>query len=200
MVSHTKRERIGRFSQFMDAQPSLLADVLIRLHIRDTLGLPNESIVFDTNAHGKPFLRDHSAFQYNLSHSGGYVACVIGGTPVGIDIETVRPMNLEIIDRFFTKDERQYIQNRPVEKKIIAFFEIWTKKEAYVKYRGTGLSLPFSSFQVLEPQDAIVFHCVFQEEAFVCHVCSGTQSVLNTTIYLTIDTLIEMYERHIPRL
>jgi 4'-phosphopantetheinyl transferase len=65
-----------------------------------------------------------------------------------VDIERVHPANLKIAKRFFTKNERDYIEKSENPNKT--FYEIWTKKEACIKHNGKGLSVPLNSFDVME--------------------------------------------------
>lgn len=98
-------------------------------------------------AHGKPEL-PNVALEYNVSHSGILWVCIVGEEPVGIDIQEVRPADYEkIADRFFTKDELHYVELWGED----GFFDIWVRKEAYVKYLGAGFAGEgFSGFSVLD--------------------------------------------------
>jgi 4'-phosphopantetheinyl transferase len=67
---------------------------------------------------------------------------------IGVDIEKLRTAGLDIANEFFTMRECRYIASSEDQNK--AFFEIWTKKEAYIKHQGKGLSISFTSFDVLD--------------------------------------------------
>lgn len=89
---------------------------------------------------GKPFLDGENAPDFNLSHSGGAVACILGRGRVGIDVqEESEALDVErLAARFFEEGERARLQNASRE----SFFELWTKKEALGKCLGEGLA-PF---------------------------------------------------------
>lgn len=100
------------------------------------------------NKYGKPYLRDFPNIHYNISHTKGAIVCAVSDNPVGVDIERVRPYKKQIIEYFFTQNEREYIF-KDMENQDKRFTEIWTKKEAYVKWAGTGIEIPFNKFDVL---------------------------------------------------
>lgn len=104
-----------------------------------------------SNEFGKPLLPEDLGVSFNLSNSEGRIALALGrGTEVGIDIERVRGGCdwLEIARRWFTARELAHISAAPAGGRDRAFFEVWTRKEAYVKAVGKGLSVPLDSFEV----------------------------------------------------
>jgi 4'-phosphopantetheinyl transferase len=110
------------------------------------------SIRFVTNAHGKPRLDDRgTALEFNLSHCDALAAVVVSNeAPVGVDVEDVRDLpDLEDVARhFFAPSEAVSILSLPVDARAKAFFRCWTRKEAFVKGCGQGLSIPIHSFDV----------------------------------------------------
>ncbi len=97
---------------------------------RKQLGLPeNPEIIKDS----KPYLRGFPDFHFNISNSGDFVAVAFADTPIGIDIEVHRDVNLKISERYFTADEKNYVKDN------ISFFYVWTRKEALLKQIGVGL-------------------------------------------------------------
>lgn len=122
------------------------------------LGLPPERVEFAYGPRGKPFLSAALAArgpQFNLSNSDE--RALVGftrGLEVGVDLEYRKPMPdcEEIGERFFSESERQVLRRLPRERKEEAFFNCWTRKEAYLKAVGEGLAAPLDSFDVtLEP-------------------------------------------------
>lgn len=105
---------------------------------------------------GKPFFADlplHDGkpltpVHFSVSHSGDWWGCLMADERVGFDLEVCREqVNYEkIAKRFFTKEEHDWISSIGQE----AFFEVWVRKEAFVKYLGTGLGEGLSSFTVIE--------------------------------------------------
>ncbi len=106
------------------------------------------SIRFEHNENGKPFLPG-SELQFNLSHSRDrLLIAVTAGRDVGIDIEYRRPnVNMNAIaERWFSKEEQEFFQG--LEQPEIGFFDIWAKKEAFVKALGSSIFHGLSSFTV----------------------------------------------------
>ena len=88
---------------------------------------------------------------FNVSHSGGIaLLAFVRGREIGIDVEQVRSdFDLEAIARrFFSAHEQDQLFALAAETRIEAFFRCWTRKEAYIKATGDGLSLPLSQFDV----------------------------------------------------
>jgi 4'-phosphopantetheinyl transferase len=105
------------------------------------------------NDYGKPSIAaEHVAargIEFNLSHTDGLV--VMGVTrdrSIGVDVENVRAceVGIEIAERFFAPEEILALRALPEEKQKHRFFEYWTLKEAYIKARGMGLSIPLERF------------------------------------------------------
>ena len=92
----------------------------------------------ECNEHGKPFLVNHPNVHFNLSHCKNGIAVVVDLSPVGIDIESFRRGNLALIRKTMNPAEAEWI--RSFADPIEAFTQYWTKKEAVVKLRGTGLT------------------------------------------------------------
>jgi len=171
LVSPEKQERIKKFHFFRDARNCLLGDVLSRVEISRATGLSNEQLEFSVNCFGKPFLVSSPNVNFNISHAGDYVACVVADKPVGIDIEVMKPIELKIAERFFTSDEFAYIM---AGDKTLRFYEIWTKKESYIKWEGKGLHKPLTSFSVFDDceYNPMFYRKVFQNNIVICHACS----------------------------
>ncbi|MDE6313171.1 MAG: 4'-phosphopantetheinyl transferase superfamily protein [Lachnospiraceae bacterium] len=95
--------------------------------------------------HGKPYFVEKSQqgeeysseIQFNLSHSGSYVVCIVGDSPMGIDLEKLRPYNEKVAKKILHQREWAVLEtSRQKERDFIRF---WTLKEAYGKYTGKGL-------------------------------------------------------------
>lgn len=150
LVSEEKREKINKFHFYADKQRTLLGEMLVRYGVKNCFSLNHTELIFDKGEYGKPFLKSHPEIQYNISHAGDYVVCAIGRQiPLGIDVEVMKPIDSGIAKRFFTPAENEYINLKPTELQIEAFYSVWTKKESYIKMSGKGLSIPLNSFDRL---------------------------------------------------
>ena len=107
-------------------------------------------LTFSNNQYGKPALNNHK-LEFNLSHSSDFsLVAITRDRKVGVDVECIR-MNMEhesIANRFFSANEVSELMALPADLRIVGFFNCWTRKEAYIKAQGMGLSLPLESFDV----------------------------------------------------
>ena len=154
-VPAERQEKIARCGKQEDRRRSLGAGLLLEYGLR-SLGcslLPlvpgTETVHLVCGTHGKPELSGGAGVHFNLSHAGDYAAAVFDEGEVGIDVEQVRRVNVNVMQRQFTAAENAYLRSKPD-----AFLRLWTRKESYCKAVGEGLHLPLSSFDVLEDQVA----------------------------------------------
>jgi len=113
------------------------------------LGSERNEFVIEKNRYGKPCLKNFPDLHFNISHTKGAIVCAVSNNPVGVDIEKIKPFNRSIAEKFFTRKEQEYLFSKDAGMDI-RFCEIWTKKEAYVKCLGIGMTLPFDSFDILD--------------------------------------------------
>jgi len=97
--------------------------------------------------YGKPFFPERPDCQFSLSHSGAFSLCALSDRPVGVDIEVVRPRKENLPQYALT--EKEYTAWNKMGATWDAFYELWTKKEAWGKY--TGLGLPDALQQDIPP-------------------------------------------------
>jgi 4'-phosphopantetheinyl transferase len=101
------------------------------------------TIHYEYNAYGKPSV-PNASIHFNLSHSGSLACLAVSMNPVGVDIERMIPLDnyLALADHFLSTQERHLFQTLPPEAHQLAFYRAWTRKEAYIKGIGMGLSYP----------------------------------------------------------
>ena len=123
-------------------------------------------------------------FQINKNNSGSKIVCAIDTKEVGIDVEKIEDIDLEIGKRFFAMDEYQLIQSQKKDEKLKFFFKIWTLKEAYVKAEGKGLSIPLDSFSFeynqghFSVRDNALYHCFqYDLEGYIMSICSQAKKI-----------------------
>lgn len=161
-VAKEKYCRIKRYYFYIDAQRALLGDILTRYAICKEFNLSNYQLSFAMNDFGKPYLLGFPSIEYNISHAGQFVVCVINDNgPVGIDVEMVKNSNLELAKQFYTESEYRYLVSQLPEIQPEYFCQLWTMKESYIKMIGKGLSIPLDSFNVLDR--ASVGNAYFQQ-------------------------------------
>lgn len=149
-----EQARAERFYFQTDREHFIVARGVLRAILGFYLNRAPECLSFCYSSHGKPALAWESggdAVRFNMSHSHGVALyAVTRGREVGIDLEYIR-LNLEVdqvAERFFSRREVAMLRALPTEAQRHAFFLCWTRKEAYIKARGEGLSLPLDQFDV----------------------------------------------------
>ncbi len=153
-LARDEQARAERFYFHRDRGRYIAARGVLRAILGRYLNKAPESLSFCYSSHGKPALVPESggdAIRFNISHSDGVALyAVTRGPEVGIDLELIR-CGLEIEEiagRFFSRLEIDTLRALPAHLRRCAFFLCWTRKEAYIKARGEGLSLPLDQFDV----------------------------------------------------
>ena len=141
LLASDEKERALRFHFERDRHRWIRGRAWVRRQLGDTLGLAPAEILITAEPGGRLCLPGYPNFDFNLSHTGGWIAlgiCQEGR--IGVDLETVDPAfpALEIATEFFLPEERDWIAGGGVER----FFHLWTAKEALMKATGRGMSLP----------------------------------------------------------
>ena len=152
MLSRDERDRAARFQSADLRSRWTVARAAVRSILASYAGSEPQSLLFRLGMYGKPELDGASRnISFNLSRTRGLALLAITDTRcVGIDAETVHAdIDIEAISRrCFTRDEADQISLLTSDAQVTAFFACWTRKEAFVKATGMGLSLPLNSFRV----------------------------------------------------
>ncbi|MBO1685685.1 MULTISPECIES: 4'-phosphopantetheinyl transferase family protein [Clostridium] len=206
IIDLEKRIKIKKFINKKDKIRTIIGEILIRTIIIKELSIGNERIKFRKNLYDKPYLKDHTEFNFNISHSGDYVVCVIDSKPVGIDIEEIKHIDYKEISKcFFTVREFDYIINQNLNIQLSKFYTIWTLKESYIKCCGQGLSISLNSFSLdidrYENAKVIInnepkehsFRIFDIEPGYKMAVCSLNKEIPNNIININQHNLIKNY-------
>jgi 4'-phosphopantetheinyl transferase len=150
-LSADEREWAGRFYFERDRQFYIVGRGLLRWLNGRYLHKPPADIQFTYGEHGKPALAGEQALQFNVSHGQGKL--LIGfarGAALGVDIEQIRLLDNadKLARRFFSEAENEAYVSVPPSQKGEAFYNCWTRKEAFIKAVGEGLSYPLRRFDV----------------------------------------------------
>jgi 4'-phosphopantetheinyl transferase len=153
-LSPEELERASRFHFPRDRQRFAASRSLLRILLAGYLATDPAAVSFSYSEKGKPSLGPTHAgsnLKFNISHSGGVTLLAFTrDREIGVDVEQVRrDSDLKAIARrFFSPKEQAQLADLPAEKSVDAFFRCWTRKEAYIKATGDGLSLPLDQFDV----------------------------------------------------
>lgn len=169
ILSNDESAASERFRFNKDRNRSIVSRAVLRLILGRYLNSAPKSVHLQYSKHGKPLSATH--FSFNVSHSGCFVVYAFTlNRLIGIDIECIRRdlADFQIVERYFSSDEIETFQAVPSKDKTQTFFNCWTRKEAFIKAVGEGLSYPLKDFDVtLKPNDfpRVLSVCGDQKEA-----------------------------------
>jgi len=176
----------------------------VRKVLIEEINLRNEEIQFSINAYGKPYCDFLDDFHFNVSHSESWVVCAVDCYPVGIDIEKISTIDLDISKNFFSGKEHEdlLLSNDPFEY----FFTLWSLKESYIKFIGKGLSHPLNGFSIKMSKDSrinieidnkilenIYFKQYSIDKGYKMAVCSSHSDMPEYPIIYTVDDLVDSF-------
>jgi 4'-phosphopantetheinyl transferase len=149
-----ERQRAERYVFQKDRTHFVVARGLLRVLLGRYLRQDPRHLHFTYGPHGKPALATdtgRASMHFNVSHSHGLALYAITrGREVGVDVERIRPavVQEQIAEHFFSPREVIVLRALPPPLQAPAFFACWTRKEAYIKAKGDGLTLPLDQFEV----------------------------------------------------
>jgi 4'-phosphopantetheinyl transferase len=160
LLAPDEQTRAARFHFAKDRDHFTASRGLLRTMLGRYLRIDPRLVQFSYGSHGKPTLGGPHAsapLRFNVSHTKGMALFAFTRTrELGVDLEQIRPIDEaeQIAERFFSAQENSVFRRLDRSVLEVAFFNCWTRKEAYIKARGEGLSLPLDQFDVtLAPGD-----------------------------------------------
>ncbi|MBE5929222.1 MAG: 4'-phosphopantetheinyl transferase superfamily protein [Lachnospiraceae bacterium] len=158
IISFERKEFIKKLRFDKDKIRSILAEVILRYALWDNYGLTSEEILIEKTEYEKPYLKKYPNIHFNLSHSGEWVVCCVGDVSLGIDVEKMEDIDLDIMNDIFAKDEINYVMSHSDKGRLRMFYNIWTLKESYTKNTGEGLNASLKDIIFkLENEDISLF-------------------------------------------
>ena len=156
LLSEDEKKRASKFKFYKDKRCYVVTRGCLRLLSASYLEKNARDIVFVYEKYGKPRYKHKTILNFNVSHSGDIA--VIGFVyehAIGIDIEKIKNDfdTFEIASNFFSKKEIAALREIPESQKYKAFYRCWTRKEAFIKAKGIGLSFPLDKFSVTLDSD-----------------------------------------------
>lgn len=171
-VPDNRKEKILKYHFPQDRLLSLYAALLTRMVLSKRTKIPADRLVIACDANGKPYLANPDHFHFNLSHTRSCIfLCISDDQPVGADIEKLNSPPFEIMRTAFHPDEISYIATANKADQVQSFYEIWTKKEAYLKKTGTGF---IGDPSLINTQKLPTEYCTCQISDYICTICGDT--------------------------
>lgn len=194
-VSTKRQETISRYRFPIDQKLSLYAELLALRGISNALSVPFSRITILHEKMQKPKLASPYEIDFNFSHTHKAILCGIATCgKIGVDIEPIKVPPLNVMKHVFHPAEIAYVESAAGEKKETRFFEIWTRKEAYTKYLGTGLSIELTCINTLDAD--FNCHCrTWQQETYICSVYTDVDRDFQLSICSETD-IYEYFSSH----
>lgn len=152
LLSGAEQLRAGRFHFAHHRLRYVAAHGRMRRLLAAYLQCDPASIAYTEGAHGKPALAGQhgaDALQFNLSHSADIALLgVARGVEIGVDVEQVQQAPAGLAAQYFSAQEQAELAALPPAQQDLGFYQCWTRKEAFVKALGTGLTIPLDGFSV----------------------------------------------------
>jgi 4'-phosphopantetheinyl transferase len=142
-------QKIDSYKSAINRQRKLFGEMLAYKGLQQCFNLKAEDIIFEYGSKGKPALKNGKDKFFNITHSGDWVVCGVSDTEIGVDIELLKKARMNVADRFFTTTEVSKLNSLTDKDQDDYFYLLWTVKESYLKYLGTGLTKPLNSFDVI---------------------------------------------------
>ena len=150
--------KANKFKFELDKTVSVMARCSLRMLSSNYLGCNAGTLNFKYGIYGKPDYNFPSVLKFNVSHSGKMVVLAfVKNSEVGVDIEKIKTDFdvMDLAENFFSKDEIAQLRSIKKSDLFEAFYRCWTRKESFIKAKGSGLSFPLASFSVsLDKEEA----------------------------------------------
>ena len=146
-VSAERRQKALRFKFPMGRALSLGAALLLD-EMLQAYGLRELEQQYIIGEHGKPSLAGHPELHFSLSHSGHYVACALGSSELGVDIQHQVKVNEGVVRRVCSEAEIEWLDAQDEAGRAVGFLRLWSLKESWFKAVGTGLTDDYPYFDL----------------------------------------------------
>ncbi|MBS1783117.1 MAG: 4'-phosphopantetheinyl transferase superfamily protein [Bacteroidetes bacterium] len=195
-------KKICSFRNVEDSLRVLFSRLLCEFVLQKEFSLNSNSLLIAETEFGKPYLVNHKNIKFNFSHSGHWVVCAFAHQEIGIDIEQVRSIDLDIAQHYFSESECNDLFAKPLSQQIDYFYRLWTMKESYIKMLGKGLSCPLDSFSVIINEEIYLvdniqqklpysLQEIFIEQGYKLSVC-GLEKNLSPITIVDCNQLIQL--------
>ena len=146
----------------------LQAHARLRREMASRLALDPRELSYHTGEHGKPYFLPDGGWYFSLSYTTDAAVLALAKQPIGVDIEKIRPHRMRFVNNLGTPHELSLLKCAPDDLSL--FYSFWTRKEAWLKLTGSGLTVPLTSFDVWD--GAVAARCVtLQEDEYCISFC-----------------------------
>lgn len=146
-----RRERVLRFRRSIDQQNCALSYFMLQYGLYKSHGIRSFTLSYGRN--GKPFLSDYPHIYFSISHCDYGCICAIADSPIGIDIQDIRPFLWSTVNHCCSAEEKQLLKE--CSDSAAEFTKIWTIKESYLKMTGTGIAVDLCTVDTTKLRDKI---------------------------------------------
>lgn len=146
LLSEEERTDLNKIRDTARRQLKLHAHARLREEAARLMHMHPADLVFSKGEHGKPFLMQDEELHFSLSYTKDAAVIALAGQPIGIDIEKIRPHRMRFAKNLGTPHELSVLRAAPDD--LMLFYTFWTRKEAWLKLTGSGLTVPLTSFDV----------------------------------------------------
>lgn len=192
-LSSARRDKVQRYRHEADRKTGLFAEALVRCAVCNLSGEAFGGVDIQTSPSGKPFLANPKGYHFNISHTKYAVAAAIADRPVGVDTERIRDFNIALAEKIFSENELALLR-KTTENQNRQFFDIWTKKEALLKYHGTGLTNNMKAIDVTGVFASEKFSTIESGE-YLISTCSEDETQAIDFIRLSEEELVGMWRQ-----
>lgn len=175
IVSERKKCQCSRYHRDIDKILSLYGELLLRYILGVYYNINEDCVIFDYTKSGKPFF-NNLKIQFNISHSGSVVVCAVSELgDVGVDIEKIEELPESVVEYCFSHKEKQNLNSMSIDTRIGKFYDIWTRKESYLKYKGWGLIDDMKTINTFDDSIEKYYH-TYQLDGYIINIYSEIDS------------------------
>lgn len=190
-------QRVDLFHKKEDKLRTIYGELLARYIVYRLTSIRPENIIIKRDEKNKPYFPDIPLY-FNISHSGRYVICAVSDEPIGVDIEEITDININMIKNIFTEEEYHFLMNKSESERKQDFFSLWTIKESYVKMLGMGMYMPFNCFSVFMDTGIIkgekkAFFRQYEVAGYKCALCSEKNIFPESVCFISGAEIIKQF-------
>ncbi len=192
LLDEDEQKKILSFYRWQDAQRSLLGKFLVRAIICKRFQVKNGDIKIMRSKMGKPYAYNIPQGSFNISHSGAWIVGAFDSLPVGIDIEQIKEIDLDMARKILDIDDFEELMRKKESGLSDYFYKCWTFNESYLKMLGQGISIPLLSVKKLSDKAFLKTYPI--DTNYVLSVCSNSHIFPENITFTDIKKLLKCIE------